>query len=574
MSARNGGDAARRSAARRGPRPSAATRRLRGCSSRRRAARRRPAPAPGATVRRPRPRRGSRQAARTLVGGNACSPRSRRSSTAAPELRQRRDAARPRAATTARRVGVDRDDDPRRHRVAELDGAGANDAVTVRRDGSARRPREPRGRSRAPATTRRHDDRARSHRTPIPRRRSSAHSMKARSISCGSVVESAHRLRARTTRARREAARRAPRSRRAGPRPRAARGARARRRPSPDRRSVATAPPTSGSSDPRPDPGSPPGRCPSHGRLPPATTSPAAATGSRRRRRRSCRRADRRGGARGRRVSARACPPARTRCPRGASRAARVRVAAGGRRPVRGAACEVEHREVGARGDGTRDDRGDGLAHAPSASTATAAAARRGSSTAAGRARARRAARRRRAARARRTRRGRVAAERRAVAPQSIVETGSPGRYGPRADHLAAGPAAVRAEVAERQTGQRVPRNERERLATASGHGRQLSQSGAGGGAIARQRSFTCASAVVARERAGLGGVRRGEQQAVAEHREEQLLDVLRQDVVAALEQRPGPRRSLERQAAADRRADLDARRPSESRARGRPSSG
>ena len=184
----------------------------------------------------------------------------------------------------------------------------------------------------------------------------------------------------------------------------------------------------------------------------------------------------RRGGARKSEKTKTKLPPGRSaRCaPRKASarssvssgasnaRVARARVdeprpvarAPGGSHQCAVAAGEVERGEVGARRDGARDDRGDGLAQ---------------------RRRLRQPRQRRRVeahrrppveherdarrlvgerGRGRRTRRGRVAADRRAVANQSIVETGSPGSYGRDADHLAAGPAPARSEVAERQPGQ------------------------------------------------------------------------------------------------------------------------
>src|SRR6516162_3594377 len=68
--------------------------------------------------------------------------------------------------------------------------------------------------------------------------------------------------------------------------------------------------------------------------------------------------------------------------------------------------------------------------------------------------------------------------------------------------------------------------------------------------------------------RAGSRDEARGEHDPVGEHRDEQALDVLGNDVPATVEQRPGPRGSLEREAPAHRAADDDrlvpARRPDE----------
>src|SRR5438034_7494616 len=48
----------------------------------------------------------------------------------------------------------------------------------------------------------------------------------------------------------------------------------------------------------------------------------------------------------------------------------------------------------------------------------------------------------------------------------------------------------------------------------------------------------------------------RGEDDSVDQHWDEQQLDVLRQHVAPAVEQRPGPRRALEREAPAHRASD------------------
>ena len=128
----------------------------------------------------------------------------------------------------------------------------------------------------------------------------------------------------------------------------------------------------------------------------------------------------------------------------------------------------------------------------------------------------------------------------------------------PRADHLAARAATVRASVAERQPGRVVPRNERDRLA-ARARPPHSSQSGAGGGASSRHRALTCASA------SSRPSVRVSA--AYAEVSSSRWPSTGRNSCSMSsgrtwsrpVQQRPRPRRAFERQAAAHRRADLDA---------------
>ena len=351
------------------------------------------------------------------------------------ELCQRCDAVDARAATTvAPSARVERDDDARRDRVAELDRgrrrarpaprAAVHGVASARRIGGQRRPAESAAASTAAAAT----TATRSHRVAA-----SAPPF------LGPLDERAVDL---VRVGRRERAPRAARTTRALPisRSRCARrarpaGAAASRR---ERRTSETAPVAGsaigkrgaarrrGSSAPRPDPGSRPARRPSRGRLPPATRHRPAATrksektktklppGS------SARCSPRNGeGAlervlrRGRRVG----EPRR--------RASSLAVAARRRRPVRGAAGEVERGELGARGDGARDDRADGFAHHRRLRQPRQGRRVERSSPGAGRARARRAARRRRAARGRRTRRG---PSRRTGAPSRPSRSSRPGR--------------------------------------------------------------------------------------------------------------------------------------------------
>ena len=87
-------------------------------------------------------------------------------------------------------------------------------------------------------------------------------------------------------------------------------------------------------------------------------------------------------------------------------------------------------------------------------------------------------------------------------------------------------------------------------------------------GAPGRRRAFGTPRARSRGRRAGwLGDERRREDDAMCDDRQEERLDVLRRDEVAAVDQRPGAGRSLEREARAHRRA-----RARPSRARGSPS--
>ena len=88
------------------------------------------------------------------------------------------------------------------------------------------------------------------------------------------------------------------------------------------------------------------------------------------------------------------------------------------------------------------------------------------------------------------------------------------------------------------------------------------SQSGAGGGASARQRSLICCSASSRPTARVSARYDARKEQPVSEHRQEERFDVLRDDVVASVQQRPGACRPLEREAAAHRGADRDAFEP------------
>ena len=148
-------------------------------------------------------------------------------------------------------------------------------------------------------------------------------------------------------------------------------------------------------------------------------------------------------------------------------------------------------------------------------------------------------------------------AESRAVAYQSIVRDGVAGGVRPRADHVAAVTASPARQVAEGQPDEAPPPwDERKGLTLQSRHLAQPAASahpGAGAGASSRQRSLMRASAP-SRPSERISATNDAEsRQAVPEHREEERVDVLRQHMVAAVEERPGAGSALERETPSNR---------------------
>ena len=148
----------------------------------------------------------------------------------------------------------------------------------------------------------------------------------------------------------------------------------------------------------------------------------------------------------------------------------------------------------------------------------------------------------------------------------------------PRARDLVAVAAARGAPSAELHTEEAPPRDERERPrrcgahALGAGVAPRAPQSGSGRGALLDARGEDALDRLVARQ--VLVDDELGcEHEAVADHRHEERLDVLGRREVPAVQERPRARGALEREAAANRRADLHEVERRASRARGRRSS-
>ena len=203
-----------------------------------------------------------------------------------------------------------------------------------------------------------------------------------------------------------------------------------------------------------------------------------------------------------------------------------------------------------------RDTDGAGLRRA------TATSRGRGPSTDGGRRRPRHAAPRPRSARGRRTRRRRV----RSRAVRSRASRSSrrdrPGRTAAEPARSVPRPRLVLRAEPNGRPRQPVPRDEREASRPAQyslANARDVGQSGRGGGTGSKHE----VAQLLAGHRAydtsrRLGEECRAQDEPVAQHGNEQVHDVVREDVVAPLEEGPGSRRLREGEGAADRRSDLD----------------